>query len=337
LTAGASTAAGGAFEAYLDGFVPRGGRARLTRIGEGASNLTYLVERGGAPVVLRRPPPPPLPPSAHDVVREARLQLALADHGVPVPRVLAICEDRELIGAPFYLMEKLEGAVVTDAVPPGTDARTLGLAVVDALAHLHAVDWRADDLSGFGRPSGYLERQLRRFSTLYAASEGRRIPGFDDVAEQLRRGLPGGGDTAIVHGDYRLGNLMVAPGTRPELLAILDWEMATIGDPLADLGYLTITWSEPGAAEHPMLRSPVTAGDGFLTRDKLVQRYVAITGRDVSHLRWYQALALWKSAVFCEAIYGRHLRGEHEEPWAASLCDGVPRLIEVAAACLTQA
>ena len=324
-------------EAYLDAFVPPGEPARLTRIGDGASNLTFLVERGGGSVVLRRPPPPPLPPSAHDVVREARLQLALAEQGVRVPRVLAVCEDLELIGAPFYLMETLEGAVITDEAPAGTSGRALGLAVVDALAELHAVDWRADALSRFARPSGYLERQLKRFGALYAASEGRRIPGFEAVGEQLRRELPAGGDTTVVHGDYRLGNLMVTTGARPDLLAILDWEMATIGDPLADLGYLTITWSEPGATEHPMLLSPATARDDFPTRDELVRRYTALTGRDVSNLRWYQALALWKSAVFCEAIYGRHLRGEYEQPWAASLCEGVPRLIEVAAECLAQA
>jgi aminoglycoside phosphotransferase (APT) family kinase protein len=337
LAAGVSTAAGAAFEAYLDRLLPPGEPARLTRIGEGSSNLTHLVERGGAEVVLRRPPPPPLPPSTHDVVREARLQLALAEQGVRVPRVLAVCEDPQVIGSPFYLMEVLEGTVITDAVPAGTDSRALGLAVVDALAELHAVDWRAEALSRFGRPSGYLERQLNRFGALHAAGEGRHIPGFESLAERLRRELPDGAETAMVHGDYRLGNVMVSTGVRPELLAILDWEMATVGDPLADLGYLTITWSEPGAAEHPMLRSPVTASNGFPTRDELVGRYVALTGRDVSRLPWYQALALWKSAVFCEAIYGRALRGEHTDPWAASLEEGVPRLVEVAAACLAQA
>ena len=337
MVAGVGITAGGAFEAYLDGFLPPGGPARLTRIGEGSSNLTFLVERGGARVVLRRPPPPPLPPSAHDVVREARLQLALAEHGVRVPRVIAVREDAALIGAPFYLMEPLDGAVITETAPDDTAGRVLGLAVVDALAELHAVDWRTEPLSRFGRPGGYLERQLNRFSKLAAASPGRRQPGFERLTEQLRRGLPAEVDPSVVHGDYRLGNIMVSTGPRPELLAILDWEMATIGDPLADVGYLTITWSEPGAVEHPMLRSPVTAGDGFPTRDELVQRYVAVTGRDVSELPWYQALALWKSSVFCEAIYGRYLRGEHEDTWAASLEDGVPRLIEVAAACLAQA
>ena len=147
MAAGAGTVAGEAFEAYLDGLVPEGEPARLTRIGEGASNLTYLVERGGACVVLRRPPPPPLPPSAHNVVREARLQLALAEQGVRVPRVLAVCEDPALIGAPFYVMEALDGAVITDAVPAGTAGRALGLAVVDALAELHAVDWQREALA----------------------------------------------------------------------------------------------------------------------------------------------------------------------------------------------
>jgi aminoglycoside phosphotransferase (APT) family kinase protein len=335
--AGVSAVAGGAFEAYLDDLLPAGARARVTRIGEGSSNLTFLVERGGARVVLRRPPPPPLPPSAHDVVREARLQLALAEQGVRVPRVLGICEDPAPIGAPFYVMDALDGTVVGDSVPPGTDGRALGFAVVDALAELHAVDRHADALRRFGRPSGYLERQLDRFSAHAAAREGRRTPGFEPLTGRLRRERPEGGDTTVVHGDYRLGNVMVTTGARPELVAILDWEMATIGDPLADLGYLTVTWSEPGAAEHPMLRSPATAASGFPTRDELVARYVALTGRDVSRLPWYQALALWKCSVFCEAIYGRHLRGEHDDPWAASLEDGVPRLIEVAAACLDQA
>ena len=257
MAAGAGTVAGEAFEAYLDGLVPAGEPARLTRIGEGSSNLTYLVERGGARVVLRRPPPPPLPPSAHDVVREARLQLALAEQGVRVPRVLAVCEDPALIGAPFYLMEALDGAVITDAVPAGTDGRALGLAVVDALAELHAVDWRTEALSRFGRPSGYLERQLAPLQrALCRERVAAASPASSALTERLRRGLPAGGDTAVVHGDYRLGNMMVSTGARPELLAILDWEMATVGDPLADLGYLTITWSEPGAVRAPDAAQP---------------------------------------------------------------------------------
>jgi aminoglycoside phosphotransferase (APT) family kinase protein len=333
--AGASTVAGSAFEAYLDALMPAGEPARLTRIGEGASNLTYLVERGGARLVLRRPPPPPLPPSAHDVVREARLQIALRDQGVPVPRVLDVCEDPTVIGQPFYLMEELRGSVLTDTAPPATDGRVLGAAFADALATLHAVDWQREPLSGFGRPSGYLERQLRRFGALYDAGEGRRFPAFEALTEALAARVPQASETAIVHGDYRLGNVMVGPGSRLE--AVLDWEMATIGDPLADVGYMTITWSEPGAEPHCMLRSPVTGAPGFPTRAELVEQYAASAGRDVSALPWYQALALWKASVFCEAIYQRSLRGEHDDPWAESLCDGVPRLIEVGALCLAQA
>ena len=208
----ADTAAGEAFEAYLDGLVPAGEPARLTRIGEGSSNLTYLVERGGARVVLRRPPPPPLPPSAHDVVREARLQLALAEQGVRVPRVLAVCEDPALIGAPFYLMEALDGAVITDSVPPGTDGRALGLAVVDALAELHAVDWHAEALSRFGRPSGYLERQLSRFGALYDDERGPphprlRGPDRGAAARAARRRRHGDGPRRLParqhHGQHR--------------------------------------------------------------------------------------------------------------------------------------
>ena len=167
--AGVSAVAGEAFESLLDSVLPAGGPARLTRIGEGSSNLTFLVERGGASVVLRRPPPPPLPPSAHDVVREARLQLALAEQGVRVPRVLAISEGPE----PFYLMETLDGTVIGDAVPAGTDGRALGLAVVDALAELHAVDWRADALSRFGAPERLPRAPAR---PLQRALRGERGP-----------------------------------------------------------------------------------------------------------------------------------------------------------------
>ena len=337
----ATTPTGPRFEAFLDTVLPAGGAARVTRIGDGASNLTYLVERAGARAVVRRPPPPPLPPSAHDVVREARLQLALHDRGVRVPRVLAVCEDPAVAGAPFYVMEEIGGSIVTDALPTALSGeavrRGLGFALVDALAELHAVDWRTGPLGAFGRADGYLERQIRRFSSLQASAEGRPLPGFEALTDDLRRAIPDTDGTTVVHGDYRLGNVMVGAGPQPDVAAILDWEMATLGDPLADLGYLTVTWSDPDVDPHPMLLSPATALPGFPSRADLVRHYAARTGRDVSRLGWYQALALWKSAVFCEAIHTRFRRGERGDRWAASLGAGVPRLIEAATACLAQA
>jgi aminoglycoside phosphotransferase (APT) family kinase protein len=321
-------------EAFLDAHGLGSGPVTATRIGDGASNLTFLIERGDARVVLRRPPPPPLPPSAHDMVREARVQLGLARAGVRVPRILAVCEDESVIGLPFYVMEEVAGEVVCDELPPALDTpedrRELGFALVDALVELHAVDWQACGLEGIGKPSGYLARQLRRWSGLWEINATRELAACAKVGEALAADVPESPPTTVVHGDYRLGNVMIAPDPPARVAAILDWEMATLGDPLADLGYLIVSWSESGAVEHPLLLSTATAQPGFATRAELVARYAERTGRDVSRLEWYQAFALWKASVFCEAIYGRYLRHEREDPWAAALCDGVPRLLEVA-------
>ncbi|MBV9839176.1 MAG: phosphotransferase family protein [Solirubrobacterales bacterium] len=325
---------GEGLESFLDGLGLGRGPVRTVPIGEGASNLTYLLERDGARLVLRRPPPPPWPPSAHDVIREARIQLALAPLGVRVPRVLAVCEDESVLGVPFYLMEELRGSVLTERLPAAIDTveqrRRLGDEVLDALVALHAVDWERSALQ-IGRPTGYLERQLRRWSGLWEVNATRELPACVQLGERLRESAPASPPSTFVHGDYRVGNLMVSDQPPARLLAILDWEMATIGDPLADLGYLVVGWSEAGAAEHPLLLTPATARRGFPTRAELIARYAERSGRDVSRIGWYQAFALWKAAVFCEAIYGRYLRGERSDPWSGSLCDGVPRLLEVAA------
>jgi aminoglycoside phosphotransferase (APT) family kinase protein len=327
-----------ALEPFLDEHGLGSGSIEAARIGEGASNLTFLVQRDGTRLVVRRPPPPPLPPSAHDMVREAKIQLAVAKAGVRVPRVLAVCEDDSVLGVPFYVMEALEGTVVSEELPEALDVpeqrERLGRELVDALVELHAVDWRACGLEGLGKPSGYLERQLRRWSGLWENNATREVPEFHEVGERLKATLPESPPATIVHGDYRLGNVMVADDAPARIIAILDWEMATIGDPLADLGYLTATWSEPGATEHPLLMAPVTTRPGFLTRADLVEHYAERSGRDTGALPWYEALALWKAAVFCEAIYGRYRKGERDDRWAAALEDGVPRLVEVAGATL---
>lgn len=318
----------------------------MERIGDGQSNITVLLERGGERLVLRRPPPPPLPPSAHDMVREARLQIALAEAGVRVPRVLAVCEDESVLGVPFYVMEYLEGTVVTGQVPAGLDSPEerlrFGLELVDVLVELHAVDLVASGLDGFGKATGYLERQVRRFSGLWEVNATRALPAVAEIAAWLDVHRPESGQATVVHGDYRLGNLLVAVDspTRPitvgwspygtHVAAILDWELATIGDPLADLGYLVATYSEPGSPGGPMELSPATRAPGFPSRSALVERYAEVTERSVGSLAWYEALAHWKAAVFCEALHGRYLRGERNDAWAASLDKGVPRLLELA-------
>jgi aminoglycoside phosphotransferase (APT) family kinase protein len=324
----------GALESFLDEAGLGEGPITATPIGEGASNLTYLLEREGARVVLRRPPPPPLPPSAHDVVREARIQLALAPVGVRVPKVLGVCEDDSILGVPFYLMEEREGTVISDQLPAAIDTpvqrRRIGEELLDGLVQLHAVDWEACGLT-IGKPTGYLERQLRRWSGLWEVNATRELAACVELGQRLQATMPESPPSTVVHGDYRLGNVMIANHAPARLVAILDWEMATIGDPLADLGYLVATWYEPGSEAHPLLLTTVTRRPGFPTRAELIARYAAQTGRDTSSLGWYQAFALWKAAVFCEAIYKRFLRGERGDDWSASLCDGVPRLLEVAA------
>jgi aminoglycoside phosphotransferase (APT) family kinase protein len=325
--------------AYLDTFGIGSGPARIETIGDGHSNLTFLVEREGARVVLRRPPRGPLPPSAHDVVREARLLSALRPLGTPVPEVLGTCEDEAVIGAPFYVMEWVDGHVLTDQMPAGLvdEAEVIAERLVDGLVELHAVDASADGLADFGRPDGYLARQLKRFGGLYETNATRPLPDLEAVADWLAANLPDSPTSTVVHGDYRLGNVMIAPSPT-HLAAILDWEMATIGDPLADLGYMTAMWSEPSDPPNPVSDlSSVTRGAGFPGRDFLTARYAEQTGRPLDALPWYQVLAIWKAAIFLEGSFRRFGAGTTEDPYFASLEAGVPALAALARARTAQA
>jgi aminoglycoside phosphotransferase (APT) family kinase protein len=310
-------------EAFMDAHGLGSGPLDAEPIGEGHSNVTYLGRRD---FVLRRPPRPPLPPSAHDVLREALLLRALAGTTVRVPRVLATCDDAAVIGAPFYVMERVHGNVITTALPAGAEPARVGAELVDALVEVHAVDWRACGLEGYGRPSGYLERQLRRFGGLWEHNRTRALPAVERVSAWLAEHLPESGPATIVHGDYRLGNTMFAGG---RLVAIFDWELATIGDPLADVGYLVATWAQPGDPEGAIVGlSPVTRAPGFPTRAELVARYEQCCGRSVSDLRWYTTLALWKSAIFLEGSYRRRLAGTTDDPFFDRLEHGVPEIAE---------
>jgi aminoglycoside phosphotransferase (APT) family kinase protein len=308
----------------------------LERIGEGHSNITYLVKRGDHRCVLRRPPRPPLPPSAHDVLREWRLLDAIKDTDVRAPRTLLACDDESVIGAPFYVMEYVEGTVITTDIPPALDnpegRRRVGFDLVDALAEVHAADWGACGLDGYGKPTGYLERQLRRFNGLWEHNKTRELPRVQEVADWLADNVPPSPPATIVHGDYRLGNTMVANDAPGRIIAIFDWELSTIGDPLADLGYLTVTWVESDDPEDTMFSSlsAVTRLGGFPARDELIEYYERRTGRSMSNLGWYQTLALWKAAVFMEGNYKRSLAGTTDDPFLKLFDEGVPRLAEAA-------
>jgi aminoglycoside phosphotransferase (APT) family kinase protein len=322
--------------AFLDAHGLGAGEPRITAIGDGRSNATFLLDRGGARFVLRRPPRPPIPPSANDMLREARVQRALAGR-VRVPEILAVCDDVEVIGAPFYVMEEMSGEVVTEAMPAALDTpeqrRRTGEQLVDALVELHAVDWRAAGLEGFGRPDGYLERQLRRFTGLWEHNKTREIDAVERVGAWLGEHLPASPASTIVHGDYRLGNVMLAPEAPAEIVAIFDWEMSTIGDPLADLGYLCTLWVDRDDPPLGMFElSGVTREEGFPLRAELVARYEERSGRSMTDIRWYQTLALWKSIVFMEGNYRRAQAGMTDDPYLKAFGDGVIQLAERAEA-----
>jgi aminoglycoside phosphotransferase (APT) family kinase protein len=325
--------------AFLDERGLGAGEVEVAPVGEGHSNVTYALGRGDAEFVLRRPPRGPLPPSAHDVLREARVLSALAGRA-RVPEVLAVCDDTSVIGAPFYVMEKVEGHVVTSAVPEAIDTpadrRRIGEELVDALVEVHAVDWRAAGLEGFGKPTGYLERQLRRFLGLWEHNRTRDIPAVESVATWLGSHIPNPEPpipATVVHGDYRLGNTMFAPQPPARLAAIFDWEMATIGDPLADVGYLCTLWvdrHDPTGGTFEL--SSVTREEGFPLREELVGRYEERSGRSMTDIRWYRTLALWKSIVFMEGNYKRAVTGATDDPYLKGFGEGVLQLAQRAEA-----
>jgi aminoglycoside phosphotransferase (APT) family kinase protein len=323
---------------FLDAHSLGSGEVEASPVGEGHSNVTYLIRRGDTDLVLRRPPRPPLPPSAHDVLREARLLRALRDTPARVPTVLAVCEDPAVIGSAFYVMEWIEGEVMVASIPPVLDTpeqrAVIAEQLIEALAEIHAVDWRAVGLEGFGKPSGYLERQLRRFTGLWEINKTREIPEVERVGSWLAQNLPESGPATIVHGDYRLGNTIFLRGAPARLAAVLDWEMATIGDPLADVGYLCMMWSEKGDPEGGLRQAlgAITRREGFPTRAGLIAAYEQCTGRSMRDLRWYMTLALWKSIVFMEGNYKRAIAGSTDDPYLKTFGDGVLELARQAEA-----
>jgi len=295
-----------------------GAPRRFELIAGGRSNLTYRVACEGGVCVLRRPPLGHVLATAHDMAREHRILAALADTDVPVARPLALCEDASVNGAPFYVMEHRPGVVVDERLPEGFAAepaqrRRMGLALMDVLARLHRLDWRALGLADFGRPDGYLERQVRRWAQQWERSKVADVPEIDALIARLRAALPSSPPAAVVHGDYRLGNVALDPADPGRIVAVFDWEMATLGDPLADLGYTLVYWGEE--ADTAEMRMPgrfqaVTAAPGFPTRAELVAEYALRSGRDAANVDFYRVLALYKLAVISEGIYARHLQGK---------------------------
>jgi aminoglycoside phosphotransferase (APT) family kinase protein len=305
-----------AVERFFAEHVPgAGGPLEFSLISGGRSNLTYRVRGAGGCWVLRRPPLGHVLPTAHDMAREHRVLAALAATDVPVARPLALCEDASVNDAPFYVMEDRPGVVLADALPDGyattsVERRRIGEALVATLVALHAVDFRAVGLADFGRPEGYLERQVRRWAEQWERSRTGPLPAIDELLRRLGGALPVSPAPTLVHGDYRLGNLALDPNDPGSVVAIYDWEMATLGDPLADLGYTLIYWAEPGDVRDGRFLSGVTAAPGFHTRAELTEAYAKASGRDVAAIDFYQVLALTKLAVISEGIYARYRMGK---------------------------
>ncbi len=287
-------------------------------IAGGKSNVTYLVRSDGQEWVLRRPPLGHVLPTAHDMTREYRVLTALRESPVPVPRTIALCDDDSVNDRPFYVMEYTPGVVLSNELPDGfattpAERRAMCEAMVDTLVKLHAVDYERAGLGDFGRPEGYLERQVRRWSQQWERSKTAELPEIEDLIARLNRALPQSPPPTIVHGDYRLGNMALDPNDPSRVIAVFDWEMSTLGDPLADLGYCLIYWTDPdddlsttgiGAA------SPFTTLEGFMNRKQIIEEYAAQSRRDVSAADFYQVLALYKLAIISEGIYARFTKGQ---------------------------
>jgi aminoglycoside phosphotransferase (APT) family kinase protein len=280
-------------------------------IAGGRSNLTFRVTGAdGTRYVLRRPPLGHVLATAHDMAREHRIIAAVGQTGVPVPPALGLCTDTEVNGAPFYVMGFVDG-VVLDSVEKAAQLpvdlrRAASEHLIDVLADLHAVDVDAVGLGDFAKRDGYVERQVKRWSTQWENSKTRELPAIDEVARHLRDKMPEQHGVAIAHGDFRFGNCLtdIAAG---RIAAVLDWELCTLGDPLADVGYLGVYWYQ-GDAATTRHNDPTSAG-GFATYDELLERYAARTGRDLSGIDYYVAFSCWRLAVISEGVYARYLHG----------------------------
>ena len=307
-------------------------------IAGGKSNLTYRLDSPAGSVVLRRPPLGHVLPTAHDMAREHRVMSALAGTDVPVPRMLHLCTDPDVLGQPFYVMERVEGHIVRSAFPDGyadteADRRKVCEGLLDVLAALHEVEPVAVGLGEFGRPDGYMARQVRRWSQQWEAT---RLPGMEDLdalAAELTAGLPATQRHTIVHGDYRLDNTVLDPAEVGRVKAVLDWEMSTLGDPLTDIGMMFVYWPEAGE-ERASTMSPVTTLPGFPTRREVAERYAGRTGADLSDLNWYVGFAFFKFASIIAGIVARSAAGAMAGKDTTGYADKIDPCVELGRAAL---
>ena len=310
-------------EEHVEGF---SGDLRVQQFKGGQSCPTYLLEAGGKSYVLRRKPPGKLLPSAHAVDREYRVMTALADTNVPVPRTYCLCTDESVVGTMFFVMEHVKGRILWEALLPGMEPAER-FAIYDAmnrtLARLHAVDYEAVGLETYGKPGNYFARQIHRWTKQYLASETRDIPAMNALIEWLPANIPDGDETTIVHGDFRLDNMILHP-ERAEVIAILDWELGTLGHPLADFSYHTMQWEIP--KDKGGLKGRDLEALGIPTLVRYRDAYCRRTGRDaIAHWNFYLAYNLFRSAGIAQGIAGRVRDGTAASTHAKEVGEGVPR------------
>lgn len=327
-----------ALQRYFTRHVPgHGGPLHVELITGGKSNLTYLVSDATQRWVLRRPPLGPLTPTAHDMAREFRVVAALRGTTVPVAEAVALCEDTSVLGVPFTVVSYVDGWILRDgddaAALPDERAHRCALSLVRTLAGLHAIPFADVGLGDFGRPDGYLQRQLRRWHGQWGRVATRELPDVDTLFARLGEVVPQRSESSIVHGDYRLDNTIVDRADPTRIVAVVDWEMSTIGDPLSDLGLLLTYWdpiSEPVLG----LRHVPSANPGFPTADNLAEAYAVASGRDLRDLGFYRALGYAKLAVIAEGIHQRYLAGETVGGGFDAVGSAVPALVSAGHSCL---
>jgi len=321
---------------YLDREVPGLGTVRrVERITSGSSNEIFELSTDDRQVILRRPPRQKLSASAHDVGREFRVLSALAGTAVPHPEAIHLCTDESVLGTPFLLMSKVDGFHLkapypAHALQPGA-MRAMMFDFIEVIAHLSRVDWAAAGLSGFGRPAGYLDRQVDRWLGQLARYQTRDLPKLAEVAAWLRAHQPRSGAPGIIHGDYQFLNVLFANDLPPRVAGVLDWEQSTIGDPLVDLGWVLGLWTQAGE-ESPLnaFYGNASQGPGAPTRAELAERYAAVSGRPVADRLYYEVLALFKLGCIAEGSYYRHITGVSDTALHADFEWIVPKLIATA-------
>jgi aminoglycoside phosphotransferase (APT) family kinase protein len=300
----------------------------------GHSNLTYLVRFGDRELVLRRPPFGPVPPRAHDMARESRVLAAVHPHFPLAPKPYVLCEDTSVIGSVFYVMERRRGITIRNDEPPPIAGdvdlrRRISASVVDTLADLHAIDVVANGLDALGKPAGFVARQIRGWTERWHGSKTSDVPAMEALAAWLETHTPADAAPSLVHGDYKLDNVMLDAAQPEKLAGVLDWEMSAVGDPLVDVGILLAYWVHVAAVSDGSIAT-VTTRDGWFGRDQILERYAARSGRNLDAIALYEVFAVFKLAVVIQQIYARYVRGQTDDPRFSTLGERVSALANIA-------